>query len=180
MRKLVVTEFLTLDGVMENPAWSMGYWCDEIAAFKGAEQIACDAFLLGRVTYEAFASVWPHRSNEDDPGAEAMNGYPKYVASRTLKEVSWNNSQLITGDTATGIQKLKEMPGKDILVYGSGKLVNFLLGAGLVDQISLLTYPVVLGQGQRLFNSAQAHKLELVEGKTTPTGVVSQIYKVIK
>jgi dihydrofolate reductase len=180
MRKLVVTEFITLDGVIENPSWSMGYWCDEIAAFKGAEQIACDAFLLGCVTYEAFASVWPHRSNEDDPGAEAMNGYPKYVASRTLKEVSWNNSQLITGDTATGIQELKEMPGKDILVYGSGKLVNFLLGAGLVDQINLLTYPVILGQGQRLFNSGQPNKLELVEGKTTSTGVVAQIYKVIK
>ncbi|MEA5079151.1 MAG: dihydrofolate reductase family protein [Anaerolineaceae bacterium] len=180
MRKLVVTEFLTLDGVMENPAWSMPYWCDEIAAFKGAEQTACDAFLLGRVTYEAFASVWPHRSNGDDPGAEAMNGYPKYVASRTLKEVRWNNSHLITGDTTTSIQKLKELPGKDILVYGSGKLVNFLTEAGLVDQFNLLTYPMILGQGQRLFNAAPTVKLELVEGKTTPTGVVSQIYKVIK
>lgn len=180
MRKLVVTEFLTADGVMENPAWSMPYWCDEIAAFKGTEQTACDALLLGRLTYQAFAAVWPQRSNEDDDGAGAMNSLPKYVASGTLTELSWNNSHLITGDTAIGIHKLKELPGKDILVYGSGQLVNFLVESGLVDQFNLLVYPLILGAGKRLFNAAHPVKLELVEGKTYPTGVVSQIYKVIK
>ncbi len=158
----------------------MEYWCDGIAAFKGAEQLASDALLLGRVTYEAFAAVWPTRSKEDDEGAELMNSLPKYVVSRTLKELHWNNSHLIEGEAIGGIQKLKEMPGKDILVYGSGQLIDTLIGTGLVDQFNLLIYPLVLGQGKRLFNTAHPVKLKLVAANAYPTGAVSQIYSVIK
>jgi dihydrofolate reductase len=180
LRKLVVTEFLSLDGVMENPAWTFPYWNDTISEFKGSETLSSDALLMGRVTYEMFAAVWPHRTVEDDPGAEHMNNYPKYVVSTTLDKVEWNNSHLIKGDIVTEITKLKAQPGKDILVYGSATLVNFLLQQGLVDELRLLVYPVTVGGGKRLFSDETKVTLQLTEVKPAGQGVIALIYGVAK
>lgn len=175
MRKIVVTEFMTLDGVIENPAWSMPYWNDEIAQFKGEEQESSDALLLGRVTYEGFAASWPGRS---DPGADTMNNLPKYVISTTLETVEWNNSRLVKGDIVEELTSLKRQAGRDILVYGSGVLVQTLIKHDLVDRLRLLVYPVVVGQGQRLFADGTSAKLKLVEARPIgPGGVVALIYE---
>lgn len=165
MRKVVVTMFVSLDGVMENPAWTMPYWNEEIAKFKLEELMATDAHLLGRVTYEGFAAAWPSRT--DEAGfAERMNSLPKYVVSTTLTKAEWQNSTIIKEHVATEIAKLKEGEGGDILVAGSGKLVQTLMQEKLVDEYRLLVYPVVLGTGQRLFQEGSQAALQLVESKT--------------
>lgn len=173
MRKLVVTEFMTLDGVIENPIWSLPYWNDEIAKFKGDESNESDALLLGRVTYEGFAAAWP---NSKDEGADYFNNVRKYVVSTTLEKVEWNNSVLIKGDLVEEINKLKQQDGKNIIVHGSGKLVQTLMQHDLVDTYRLLIYPLILGKGQRLFESEQKVKLKLVEAITMSTGAVGLIY----
>lgn len=174
MRKIVVTEFISLDGVIENPAWTMPYWNDEISQFKGAEQAACDALLLGRVTYQGFAAAWP---NSTDEGADIMNNLPKHVVSTTLDTLEWNNSRLIKSNILEEITALKQQPGKDILVYGSGTLANTLLQHDLVDQLQLLVYPVVLGAGKRLFQDGFSTTLKLVETKAFSSGVVLLMYQ---
>src|SRR6185503_12420937 len=118
MRKLVVTEFVSLDGVIENPGWTFKYWNDEIANFKAEESLASDALLLGRVTYEGFAAVWP---TSTDQGAEYFNGVRKYVMSKSLKNADWNNSVILSGDLVEEVNKLKQLEGNDIIVHGSGK-----------------------------------------------------------
>lgn len=173
MRKLVVTEFMTLDGVIENPIWSLPYWNDEIAKFKGDESNESDALLLGRVTYEGFAAAWP---NSKDEGADYFNNVRKYVVSTTLEKVEWNNSVLIKGDLVEEINKLKQQDGKNIIVHGSGKLIQTLMQHDLIDIYRLLIYPLVLGKGQRLFESEQKVKLKLVESKTMSSGAVGLIY----
>ncbi|MBZ0315011.1 MAG: dihydrofolate reductase family protein, partial [Anaerolineae bacterium] len=142
MRKLVVTEFLSLDGVMENPMWTFPYWNDETAKFKGDEGEASDALLLGRVTYEGFAAVWP---TSKDEGADYFNGIRKYVASTTLDKAEWNNSVLLKGDLVQEINKLKQQAGKNIVVHGSGRLIQTLIQHDLVDEYRFLIYPLVLG-----------------------------------
>ena len=126
MRKVVVSEFMTLDGVIENPAWSMPYQSDEQNNFKFAELRDADALLLGRVTYEGFAAAWPGMAEQTGEYGVWMNGYPKYVASTTLDTAEWNAS-IIKGDLAEEVDKLKQRPGKDILVFGSGKLAESLM-----------------------------------------------------
>lgn len=186
MSKVVVTEFVSLDGVMEDPGgsekfehggWTGPYWNEEIGTFKGEELRACDALLLGRVTYEGFAAAWPGRS--DEAGfADRMNSLPKYVASTTLGKVEWNNSRLIEGDVAQHVAGLKQQPGQDMLIYGSGQLVRYLLRHGLIDEYRLLVYPVVLGSGKRLFSDGSATtSLQLVEAKPLGTGVVALTYR---
>src|SRR5262245_40213107 len=133
MRKVVVSEFMTLDGVIENPAWSMPYMSDEQNAFKFAELQDADALLLGSVTYEGFAAAWPAMEAQTGDYGKWMNGYPKYVASTTLDSAEWNAS-IIKGDLAEEVNKLKQQDGKDILVFGSGKLAEALMGLGLVDE----------------------------------------------
>lgn len=174
MRKLVVSEFLSLDGVMEEPAWTMPYWNDEIAAFKGIEMAAAGALLLGRLTYEGFAQAWPLRTDEESGGAR-MNAIPKYVASTTLKRADWQNSVVLGPDVAGEVAALKAQPGGDLLMYGSGQLARFLLERGLVDQLNLLVYPVTLGAGKRLFGEAPA-RLKLIESRTFSSGVVLMQY----
>lgn len=174
MRNLVVTEFLSLDGVMENPAWTFKYWNDEIANFKGEETSASDALLLGRVTYEGFAAAWP---NSKDEGADYFNNIRKYVVSTTLDRADWNNSVIINGNVVEEIQKLKQQDGKDIVVHGSGNLIKTLMQHDLVDRYRLLIYPLVLGKGQRLFEEGTAEKLKLVESKSFSSGVVGIIYE---
>jgi len=174
MRKLIVTEFLSLDGVMENPGWTFKYWNDETAAFKGAETLSSDALLLGRVTYEGFAAAWPGR---EDDGAEFFNGVRKYVVSTTLETADWNNSVLIKDNVVEEIRKLKEQDGRDIYVHGSGNLMQTLIKHDLVDGYRLLVYPLVLGQGQRLFEDGAAANLKLVESQAFSTGVQALVYE---
>lgn len=174
MRKLVVTEFVSLDGVMEAPGWTFPYWNDEIAAFKGEETAASDALLLGRVTYEGFAAAWP---NSTDEGAPYFNSVRKYVVSTTLEHADWNNSVIIRDDIIDSIRALKAQDGSDITVHGSGTLVQTLLQHNLVDTLRLLVYPVVIGSGQRLFHDGTTGTLSLVNSQAFSGGVVALIYR---
>ena len=174
MRKLVVTEFLSLDGVMEAPGWSFRYWNDEIAQFKGDESNAGDALLLGRVTYQGFAAAWPESTDE---GAPYFNNVRKYVVSTTLDTVEWNNSVLIKDNIVEAITNLKQQDGKDIVVHGSATLVQTLMQHELVDRYRLLVYPVVVGEGKRLFNEGTTATLKLVESRSFSSGVVALIYE---
>lgn len=178
MRNLIVTEFLSLDGVMEEPRWTAPYWNHEIAEIKQAESLASSALLMGRVTYEGFASAWP---NSTDEGADLMNSLPKHVVSSTLTSLEWNNSSLLVGDVARQVRQLKEGrlmegTGSDILVYGSAMLVQTLMAHGLVDLYRLLVYPVVVGGGKRLFSGPTPATLRLTESRTFSSGVVMLCY----
>jgi dihydrofolate reductase len=179
MRSITVTEFLSLDGVIEEPMWTMPYWNDETARFKGEETTPNDCLLLGRVTYEGFAAAWPQRTG-DDTGATYFNGTRKYVVSNTLTTADWNNSQIIRGDVVAEITRLKQKDGENLVVHGSGKLVQTLLQHHLVDRIRLLVYPVVLGKGQRLFEDGTTANLKLLETRPLSTGVVGLIYEVVR
>jgi dihydrofolate reductase len=186
MRRIVVTEFMSLDGVFEAPGpdgsgykyegWTMNYGNEEFMKFKNEELQAADAQLLGRITYEAFAIAWPKM--EGDEFGKKFNSMKKYVVSKTLKKADWNNSEIIKKDVAKEIAKLKEQKGKDIIVYGSGQLVSFLLQQGLVDEYRILVYPVVLGMGKRLFDKSYA-KLKLIEATPFKTGLVALRYEPI-
>ena len=185
MRKVVVSEFLSLDGVMEDPGgsehfmhggWTMRYFSDEIGQFKLDELFASDALLLGRVTYQGFAAAWPSR--QDETGfADRMNNLPKYVVSATLAQASWNNSTIIRSNLAGTIAKLKEQPGQDILVTGSRRLVRMLVQYGLVDIYQFLVYPIILGCGKRLFEDLEKPvALEPTGVKSFKNGVILQTY----
>lgn len=178
MRKLVFTQFVSLDGVVENPAWTFPYWNDDIAAFKGEESTSTDALLLGRVTYDGFAAAWP---DSDDEGAEYFNSVRKYVVSTTLKTADWNNSVIISDNVVEEIAKLKEQEGKDITVHGSAELAQTLLENDLVDSIRLLVYPVVVGEGKKLFKDGTMATFKLVESKPMGDGgVVAMIYEPVQ
>src|SRR5947209_11634619 len=176
-RRLAVTMFMSLDGVVESPEkWSFPYWNDEIAKFKLEELRASDALLLGRVTYEGFAAAWPSR--KDSEGfADKFNSMPKYVASRTLKTLDWNNSHLIKGDVAAGVAKLKQEPGQDIVIHGSPTLIRSLMPHNLIDEFRLLVYPITLERGKRLFDESTQANLKLAESKSYGTGVVKLVYR---
>ena len=169
-----MTEFVSLDGVVENPGWTFPYWNDEIANFKGEETSASDALLLGRVTYEGFAAAWPESKDE---GADYFNSVRKYVVSTTLDKVEWNNSTLIKDNIVEEITKLKQQDGKDIAVHGSIALVQTLIQHDLVDHYRLLIYPVVLGTGKRLFQDGTTATLKLVETQSFSSGVAALIYE---
>ena len=175
MRKVVVTEFMSLDGVTEEPAWTFPYWNDEIAQFKGAESSASDALLLGRVTYQGFAAAWPQ---SEDEGADYFNSVRKYVVSRTLEEpLGWNNSVLIKDDIVEEITNLKQQDGKDVTVHGSATLVQTLMQHDLVDRYRLLVYPLVVGTGKRLFEEGTPMTLKLLESQSFSSGVVALVYE---
>ena len=175
MRRVIVTMFVSLDGVTEAPErWSLRFWNDEIAKFKHDELFAADALLLGRATYQGFAAAWPSRKGDY---ADRINGLPKFVASTTLANVEWNNSRLIRESVAAEVVKLKEEPGQDILVFGSTALVNSLMQHGLVDEIRMLVYPVVLGNGKRLFKDGSQATLKLAESKALSPDVVLLRYE---
>lgn len=176
MRKVVVSEFVSLDGVFEEPAWTSPFRSAEGEAFKFAELQAADALLLGRVTYEGFAAAWPGMAAETGAYGAMMNGYPKYVASTTLESTTWNAS-VLRGDLATAVAALKDRPGRDLLVFGSGRLVAGLMAHGLVDEYRLLVFPVVLGRGRRLFPEGAEATLRLVETRAFASGVVALTYR---
>ncbi len=186
MGKLVVTEFMSIDGVFEDPGGAEGYehggWTFEYArgddgdTFKLNELMEAQVQLLGRVTYEGFAAAWPSR---EGPFADKLNNDPKYVVSTTLKNPEWQNTTVISGNVVDEISKLKDETEGVILVAGSGTLVRALLGANLVDELRLMVFPTVLGRGKRLFpDGIDRLKLKLAESKTVGTdGVQVHIYQ---
>ena len=174
MRNIMVTEFMSLDGVTEAPGWTFKYWNDEIATFKGEESSASDALLLGRVTYQGFAAAWPESTDE---GAAYFNSVRKYVVSTTLDKAEWNNSTLIKDNVVEQLTKLKQQDGKDIAVHGSATLVQTLMQHDLVDRYRLLVYPVVLGKGKRLFQEGAIATLKLVETQSFSSGVAALVYE---
>ncbi len=187
MGKIVVTEFVSLDGVMEDPGGAEGYrhggWTFEIGRgeegdrFKFDELVEAEAQLLGRVTYEGFAAAWP--TIEDDAGfAEKMNSMPKYVVSSTLREASWSNSTILGGELRDEVAKLQTEIDGVILVAGSAQLVQGLLEHDLVDELRLMVFPVLLGAGKRLFGDVSEKKpLNLVDSKTVGDGIALLTYE---
>jgi dihydrofolate reductase len=191
MARLVVSEFLTLDGVMQAPGdpnedrsggferggWQLAYFDDAFGRFVMEGFAAVGAFLLGRVTYQNFAAFWP-KQPADDPVAGPMNETPKYVVSTTLTEpLEWQNSTLIRDDVAAAIRRLKAVDGKDIQVIGSGELIQTLIRESLVDEYRLMVHPIVLGKGKRLFREGtDLSRLTLVESSATSKGVLLLTY----
>lgn len=185
MGRIVATEFISLDGVIEDPGGSedfkYGGWSFEFSRgeegdkFKLDETLDSEALLLGRVTYEGFADAWPTRSGEF---ADRFNSMPKYVVTSTLENASWNNSTVIKGDVAKAVADLRDQLDGNIVVHGSAQLVRFLLEHDLVDELHLMVFPVVLGRGKGLFGETTEKKiLQLVDSKTVGDGVSIQIYR---
>ncbi|MGE5463213.1 MAG: dihydrofolate reductase family protein [Syntrophothermus sp.] len=190
MRKLIVAEFITLDGVIQAPGsdtedteggfkhggWTLPYWHDDIGAhfFESVQQ--ADALLLGRKTWQIHGGAFEPLP-AGDPFGDVMNGFHKYVVSNTLRSAdAWRNSTLIQGDVISAVRQLKEQPGKDILLDGSSVLVHALTENGLIDEYRLHIYPLVLGGGKKLFAEGKRVNLKLVDSKPLPTGVVYQTY----
>lgn len=179
MRKIVAGLIISLDGVVEAPEkWHYRYFNDESGAAIESQMAASDTMLLGRVTYQEFASYWPNQSSDDMPMADYMNNVPKLVVSTTLDRVEWQNSTLIGGDVVEELTRLKQQPGKDITITGSITLVQSLLRDGLLDELQLLLHPIVVGSGKRLFEDGNDQTpLDLVDSKTFSTGVVTLTYR---
>ena len=178
MRRVVVSEFISLDGVVEDPRWTFEFPSEDRDQFKFDELAASDALLLGRVTYEGFAAAWPQMEEQTGEYGAWMNGYPKYVVSTTLEEpLEWNNSTLVEGDIAEEVSRLKDQPGKDILIFGSGDLVNTLMQHDLIDEYRLMVFPIVVGSGKRLFDEGGDTKtLQLVGTQTFDSGAIVLTY----
>jgi dihydrofolate reductase len=183
MRKLNAALFITLDGVVEAPGgeptlpedrrgWSMRFTDDEVGQVIGAAMDSSDAMLLGRKTYENFAAFWPSVP-EDDPFGNIMNNRTKYVVSTMLDKAEWKNSHLIKGDVLAELRKLKQQPGKDISIVGSGTLVRSLIPTGIIDELQLMLCPVVLGAGSRLFDGADYMKsMKVLETTSFNSGMI--------
>ena len=185
MGRIVVTEFVSLDGVMEDPGgaerFKYGGWTFEIDRgeagdkFKLDETQASEALLLGRVTYEGFAAAWPSRKGDF---ADKFNSMPKYVVSSTLDDPPWNNSTVLKGDPVEAVARLRQEHDGDIVVHGSAQIVQTLLEHDLVDELRLMVFPVVLGSGKRLFgDTSERKRLQLVDSKTVGDGVAILVYR---
>jgi len=185
MRRVVVAEYLSLDGVGEDPGrigafehrgWIIPYYDDELARRMSDQLAGSDALLLGRTTYEGFVTVWPARSG--DPIADRMNSLPKLVASTKLQEpLAWN-ARLISGDVADEVHRLKQRPGRNILIYGSGTLVHSLMRRDLIDVIQVMVIPVILGSGERFFKGGHdPTTMSLTDVQATASGVVTLTYQ---
>ena len=178
MGEIAVHEFITLDGVIENPAWTMDYPFDpRMGEAIGGIMGSSEALLLGRRTYEMFAPAWSTRTAEQDPGATFMNESPKYVVSSTLQDPDWSNSSVLGPYDPAAIRALKERVGGDIYVSGSGRLVRAMLADGLVDALHLFVFPLTLGAGQRLFDGGDTFKFTLAGTEAYDSGVLSLTYR---
>ena len=185
MRKIIVSEYVTLDGVMEDPGgaegfkyggWTFQFSSSEQQQYKFEELFKADALLLGRRTYQGFAAAWPTMPGTGAYG-ERMNSLPKYVVSTTLSDMTWN-AMLLQGDLAEALSRLKQEAGQDILIFGSGQLIHTLYARDLIDEYRLMVFPAVLGSGKRLFPDGDEKKaLKLVESRTFPSGVVVLTYQ---
>jgi dihydrofolate reductase len=185
MRKIIYSSFITLDGVIEDPGGAdkskYGGWAFQFERgpegdkFKMDEMVAAGAFLLGRITYDGFAAAWPSRTGDF---ADRMNALPKYVVSRTLKNPTWQNTTVLQGEVAQEVQKLKALPGGDILVTASSQLLPLLVENGLVDELRLMVYPVLVGGGKHLLGGGiERARFQLVEAKPVGGGVLILIYQ---
>jgi dihydrofolate reductase len=183
MRKLVETTFVSLDGVISDTApstnpkaqpqvWGSPYWDDEHGGYASKLLFAADALLLGRVTYEGFAQAWPPRKGEL---ADRINSMPKYVASRTLQDATWN-ATIIKGDVAEEVARLKHQEGQNILKYGTGELDRALMERNLVDEFHFWLFPVAVGAGQRLFDGIDTTHLKLVDQTRFNSGIIVAVY----
>jgi dihydrofolate reductase len=190
--KLTVTTFLSVDGVMQGPGgptedpsdgferggWLVPHFDEQTGEFMNSVFERVNAFLLGRRTYEIFAAAWPNATDPDDPVATKLNTLPKHVASTTLKDPEWSGATVIEGDVAEAVRALKAEGDGELQVHGSGRLVRYLLENDLVDELNLIVFPVIVGDGRRLFaDKGNATGLRLVESRTTPSGVVIQRYE---
>ena len=185
MGRIVVTEFISLDGVMEAPGGGEDFkhagWTFNISRgeegdkFKLDETLSSEALLLGRVTYQSFAAAWPSRKNEF---ADKLNSMPKYVVSSTLEKAEWHNSRVLRGDVVAEVSKLRQESSGDIVVHGSAQLVQTLIEHDLVDELRLMVFPVVLGTGKRLFgDTSDKKRMRLASSKTVGDGVVILIFQ---
>jgi dihydrofolate reductase len=176
MRKLKLAMYVALDGVVEAPAWSGPFWNEQLSELQADYLFSSDALVLGRVTYEGFAAAWPSMEESTGEFGKKMNTMPKFVASRTLEEGDWN-ATILEGELAAEVTKLKEQQGGDLLIYGSGDVVDELTRHGLIDEYRLMIHPVVVGTGKRLFSSVETTtNLKLADTKTTDTGVAILTY----
>lgn len=193
MRKLIVAEFITLDGVIQAPGgkdedidggfqhggWTLPYWHDDIGVHFDQAMQRADALLLGRKTWQIHGGAF-EPMKPGDPFGDVMNGIAKYVVSTTLESAAaWRNSTLISSNVVTAVRELKQQPGKDILIDGSSVLIHALVQANLIDEYALHVYPLVLGSGKRLFPAGTRVNLKLSESQALPTGVVFQRYKAV-
>ena len=194
MRKLIVSEFMSLDGVIQAPGgaeedtdggfthggWTMPYWHDDIGAYFFQAMSECDAFLLGRKTWQGHGAAFDPMP-DDDPFGAVMNGKRKYVVSTTLESASaWRNSTIIRANVVEEVRKLKEQPGQNIYIDGSSVLIHTLAQHDLIDEYALLVYPVVLGGGKKVFPDGLYQGLKLVETRAFPSGVVLLRYEATK
>jgi dihydrofolate reductase len=179
MRKIVWSEYISLDGVVEEPGeWSIPYFSDDLAQYKNHELHASDALLLGRNTYEGFAAAWPEMEEIEGEFAARMNTLPKYVASSTLGKAEWNNSTIIRSNVPDEVAKLKRGRGEIILIGGSGALAKSLMQHNLIDEIRMLVHPIVVGAGKRLFEgTTKPVGLKLIDTQSFISGVVALTYQ---
>ncbi|MFE7718911.1 dihydrofolate reductase family protein [Nocardia rhizosphaerihabitans] len=190
--ELSLTQFLTIDGVYQAPGgpeedtsdgfthggWSVPYGDEDFGVFMDSVFDRVDAFLLGRRTYDIFAGYWPKVDDPDNPVATKLNDLPKYVATGTLTEADWAGTELLRGDIVAEVTALKARPGRELQMHGSGALAQTLLAAGLIDTMNLLTFPVVLGTGKKLFtDTVRPTGFTLTESRTTSTGVLIASYR---
>jgi dihydrofolate reductase len=176
MRTLKLAMYVSLDGVVENPAWTGPFWNDQLSDLQGEYLYSSDALVLGRVTYEGFAAAWPSMEEATGDFGKKMNSMPKHVASRTLSEAGWN-ATILQGDVAGAVAALKGEDGGDLLVYGSGDLVDELTRHRLIDEYRLMVHPVIVGTGKKLFQGlTETVDLKLADTVTTDTGVAVLTY----
>jgi len=173
MRKVIVYEYVTLDGVVEAPEkWQFPYFSDDVAEVIKSQILDAGAILLGRATYDIFAASWPSRTNNEFGVADKLNNAPKYVVSSTLESPDWNNTTLIKENVLEEIAGLKQQPGGDIGILGSATLVQSLMGRELIDEYRLMVHPIILGSGKRLFPEGVDLALRLIEVKAFSSGVL--------
>lgn len=181
MGRIVIHEFMTLDGVIDNPAWSMEFGFDpKMGSAIAAIMQDSKALLMGRNTYELFAPTWSARTAAEDPGAPFMNESPKYVVSSTLKDPEWSNSTVVGGYDVAAIRELKDKVDGDIYVSGSGTLVRAMLADGLVDELHLFVYPLALGGGTRLFDGGLEARFNLAGSEAYDNGALHLTYQPAK
>ncbi len=190
--KLTATMMLSLDGVYQGPGgpeedrsggfdrggWVAPFFDEEGGRFVTSVFERADALLLGRKTWQIFEAYWPHHDDESDPVSHGINVLPKYVPSTTLEDPTWQNTLVIDGDVDSALRELKAKPGRELQVHGSGALLLWLLERDLVDELNIELYPVIVGDGRRLFpEHGPSHSLSLIESRTTPSGVTLQTYR---